>query len=188
MDNLRFGTTAIRRARRRRRLRRLTLVVWALSTLGVLASTPVGGATAINFLEIIDLGDGDSPDAKASSSPTSLSSSETPEVDLGRHVLKKLRGDLGSGREAEPRTVVEIIHAAAKDFGIDGDYLVSIAECESGLNPRAYNSAGYHGLFQYDDSTWGAYGHGSIWDPEAQARATAKLLADGQSSRWPNCA
>ena len=66
--------------------------------------------------------------------------------------------------------------------------MVSIAECESGLDPTAYNSAGYHGLFQYDDTTWGAYGYGSIWDPVAQARTTAELLADGQSSRWPNCA
>ncbi len=84
--------------------------------------------------------------------------------------------------------VVQIIHAAAAEFGLDGDYLVSVAQCESGLDPQAYNSAGYHGLFQYDDTTWSAYGYGSIWDPVAQARTTAELIAGGQASRWPNCA
>lgn len=85
-------------------------------------------------------------------------------------------------------SVVGIIHAAAAEFGVDGDYLVSIAECESGLDPRAYNPAGYHGLFQYSDSTWSSFGYGSIWDPVAQARTTAKLIAGGGSSHWPNCA
>ena len=71
--------------------------------------------------------------------------------------------------------------------------MVSIATCESGLNPSAYNAAGYHGLFQYDQTTWAAYGYGSIYDPVAQARTTAELLAAGESSaagptahkKWP---
>jgi hypothetical protein len=85
-------------------------------------------------------------------------------------------------------TVTKIILAAASEFGVSGDYMLSIAQCESGLDPSAYNSAGYHGLFQFDFQTWGAYGYGSIYDPVAQARTAAELLADGQSSRWPNCA
>jgi hypothetical protein len=85
-------------------------------------------------------------------------------------------------------TVTEIILAAASEFGVSGDYMLAIAQCESGLDPGAYNSAGYHGLFQFDFQTWGAYGYGSIYDPVAQARTAAELLADGQSSRWPNCA
>jgi hypothetical protein len=85
-------------------------------------------------------------------------------------------------------SITEIIYAAAAEYGIDGGYMVSIATCESGLNPGAYNAAGYHGLFQYDQTTWAAYGYGSIYDPVAQARTTAELLAAGQSSRWPNCA
>lgn len=99
--------------------------------------------------------------------------------------------DLSGAGKPDPyrgKSVEEIIYAAGKEFGVDGSYLLSIAACESGLDPRAYNSAGYHGLFQYDESTWGAYGYGSIWDPVAQARTTAKLIDQGQSSRWPNCA
>ena len=93
--------------------------------------------------------------------------------------------------EAAPSSggsITDIIYAAAAEYGIDGAYMVSIATCESGLNPSAYNAAGYHGLFQYDDTTWAAYGYGSIYDPVAQARTTAELLAAGESSRWPNCA
>jgi len=85
-------------------------------------------------------------------------------------------------------SVSELIYAAAAEFGLDGAYLVSVAECESGLNVQAYNPAGYHGLFQFDQTTWSAYGYGSIYDPVAQARTAARLIAAGQSSRWPNCA
>jgi hypothetical protein len=85
-------------------------------------------------------------------------------------------------------TMAKIIYEAAAEFGISGDYLVTVAQCESALDPGAYNPAGYHGLFQFDYQTWGAYGYGSIYDPVAQARTAAELLADGQTSRWPNCA
>lgn len=85
-------------------------------------------------------------------------------------------------------SVTEIIYAAAAEYGLDGAYLVSVAECESGLDPGAVNAAGYYGLFQFDDQTWAAYGSGSIFDPAAQARAAAMLIAGGQASRWPNCA
>ena len=85
-------------------------------------------------------------------------------------------------------TISNVIYAAAAEFGVSGDYLLSVAQCESGLNPGAYNPAGYHGLFQFNFETWGAYGYGSIYDPVAQARTAAELLAAGQTSRWPNCA
>jgi soluble lytic murein transglycosylase-like protein len=85
-------------------------------------------------------------------------------------------------------SIEEIIASAATEFGLDPNYLIGVAACESGLDPNAYNEAGYHGLFQFDDQTWGAYGYGSIWDPSAQARTTARLIAAGEGSRWPNCA
>jgi hypothetical protein len=85
-------------------------------------------------------------------------------------------------------TVSSIIYSAAANAGISGSYLLSVASCESSLNPGAYNSGGYYGLFQFDQQTWSAYGYGSIYDPVAQANTAARLLAAGQSSRWPNCA
>jgi hypothetical protein len=89
---------------------------------------------------------------------------------------------------ADSTSITGIIYAAAAEFGLDGAYLLSVAECESTLNPRAYNAAGYHGLFQFDQTTWSAYGYGSIYDPVAQSRTAARLIAAGQGSRWPNCA
>jgi soluble lytic murein transglycosylase-like protein len=85
-------------------------------------------------------------------------------------------------------SVSEILYAAAAEFGIDGAYLVSVASCESGLNPGAVNPAGYHGLFQFSESTWASYGYGSIYDAAAQARTAARMLAAGLGSHWPNCA
>lgn len=85
-------------------------------------------------------------------------------------------------------SVVAIIHAAAARHGVSGDWMVSIAQCESGLNPRAVNPAGYYGLFQFSRSTWAAYGSGDIFDPAAQSEATASMLANGGSGHWPNCA
>lgn len=84
--------------------------------------------------------------------------------------------------------MTEIIYAAAARHGVSGDYLLSIALCESSLDPGAYNPAGYHGLFQFDHQTWAAFGSGEIYDPAAQADAAAELIAAGQSHRWPNCA
>lgn len=101
---------------------------------------------------------------------------------------------------AEPEPVVEeapaapagsitaILHAAAAEFGLDPGYLVAVASCESGLDPGAVNPAGYHGLFQFSESTWASYGYGSIYDPTAQGRTAARMLAAGMASHWPNCA
>jgi Transglycosylase-like domain len=106
-------------------------------------------------------------------SPTSTpSASPTPAVSPGPPV--------GS--------VSGVIYAAAAEVGVSGSYLLSVADCESGLNPQAHNLAGYYGLFQFDERTWMSYGYGSIYDPVAQSRTAARLIAAGQARRWPNCA
>ncbi|MEA2447956.1 MAG: resuscitation-promoting factor RpfB, partial [Actinomycetota bacterium] len=81
-------------------------------------------------------------------------------------------------------SITAIIQDAAEEFGADPGYLISIASCESGLNPRAYNPAGYYGLFQFAPATWASNGYGSIWDPVAQARTAARMIAGGQASAW----
>lgn len=84
--------------------------------------------------------------------------------------------------------IVAIIRAAAAQYGVSGDWMVQIAECESGLRPNAYNPRGpYIGLFQFLASTFRANGGTNIWDPTDQANVTAKMLAHGQAWQW-SCA
>jgi soluble lytic murein transglycosylase-like protein len=186
VDRLQFGTTARKRARRRRRIRRVSLLAWVVSTIA-LAGGPIYG---LNQAKVLDLQIGEpepAPSSSAASTEVAIDSVRKIAGEPKKHIMKKPRPEESGSDGSYSGSVTEIIQAAAAEHGVDGDYLVSIAVCESGLDPQAYNSAGYHGLFQYDDSTWAAYGNGDIWDPVAQAQTTAKLIADGQSSRWPNC-
>lgn len=89
---------------------------------------------------------------------------------------------------AAPGSVVAIIQAAAARWGVSGDWMVSIARCESGLRPNAYNPRGpYIGLFQFLQSTFTANGGTNIWDAADQANIAAKMLAHGQAHQW-SCA
>ena len=180
MDRLLFGTTARKRARRRRRFRRLSLVAWVASSVA-LAGGPLYSLNHTSVARMVGLGGDPSP------APSISAASSDIAIDSTRSMVDEGGKNHPAAGEAEGGSVAQIIRAAAAKYGVSGDYLVSIAACESGLNPRAYNSAGYHGLFQYDTQTWGTYGKGSIWDPAAQAEATARLIANGESSRWPNC-
>jgi hypothetical protein len=84
--------------------------------------------------------------------------------------------------------VVAIINAAAARWGVSASWMVSIARCESGLNPRSYNPRGpYYGLFQFLMSTFVHNGGTNIWDPADQANVAAKMLAHGQAYQW-SCA
>ena len=81
-----------------------------------------------------------------------------------------------------------IIRAAAAQYGVDGEWMVRIAQCESGLRPNAYNPSGpYYGLFQFAMSTFRANGGTNIWDPTDQSNIAAKMLANGQAHQW-SCA
>ena len=91
---------------------------------------------------------------------------------------------------ARPTTVTGIIMAAAARYGANGDHMVRVARCESGLNPRAYNAAGpYIGLFQFHPSTFAAYGGAGrdIYSAYDQADVAARMFARGLASHWPVC-
>lgn len=84
-----------------------------------------------------------------------------------------------------PGTIEAIIQAAANQWGVSYPWMLKIARCESGLNPRAYNPSGpYYGLYQFLMSTFRANGGTDIWDPVQQANITAKMLAHGQAHQW----
>ena len=185
MDRLYFGARARRRLRRAR-AKRAMVALWVVAL-----GAGVPGATAVLDWTERALSNPKQPHAITGN----------PEhVTAGLIHAKEMKAELHTEkeqREASPDPIEAtaaatstdaVIFAAANEFGLDPNYLLSVAVCESGLNPSAYNPAGYHGLFQFDQTTWAAYGYGSIYDPTAQARTAARLIAAGQSSRWPNCA
>ncbi len=179
-QDLIFGARA-RRNRRRARVRaRLGLAAWITSVLAA------GGGAVTQV---------DGPPGSALGEAVSLQSAfmaPVPSPEPGEDATQSGARRSSSNsrpRPAEPSDPVEgAISSAASEFGVDGDYLRSLAWCESDLDPNARSSAGYYGLFQFDEVTWSEYGYGSIWDPAAQARTAARLLAMGEHDRWPNCA
>ena len=83
--------------------------------------------------------------------------------------------------------VVSIIYAAAAAYGQDGNALLAVAQCESGLNPGAYNaSSAASGLFQFLPGTWATtpYAAASIFDPYASANAAAWMWSVGRRGEW----
>lgn len=179
-----------RRARRldkfRRRFKRVVVGIWITTVLGAVAGIPFADA---GFRIAARL--------TSARSVVSLAGVDTTESAMSamhfRTAVFKNRPSPEPKETTEPAppaptSIAGIIYAAAAEFGIDGSHLLSIATCESGLYTQAFNEAGYHGLFQFDQATWSAYGYGSIYDPTAQARTAARLIAAGQTSRWPNCA
>lgn len=98
--------------------------------------------------------------------------------------------------QPQPTNVEQIVREAARKYGISEDYFVSIAMCESTLNPNAVNygyyAGGGHptGLFQYLPETWNRiggrspYGVRDIYNPVHQAEVTAWAFANGYAGEW----
>lgn len=184
MDRLFFGE----RARRRARFKRATVWLSLFSMAAMITGVPGTGAV-FEFVGSF----GQEAEVKPSEGITTTETMTSMKRFQSRmfEARPKPTPTPTPTQEPDPASggsIVEIITAAAERHGLSGDYLVGIAECESGLDPNAYNAAGYHGLFQFDSATWAEFGNGSITDPVAQAEAAASLIAAGQSSRWPVCA
>lgn len=178
MDRLHFGA----RARRRALLQRLAVWLWVASVLGAAAGLP--GLSGGGLLERL-AARGALLERAGAAVPVSRSAAAA--VRFRRGVFES-RPRPTPSPSAGAASLTGILAAAAHEFGLDPGYLIAVAHCESTLDPNAVNPAGYYGLFQFDDGTWAAYGYGSIFDPVAQARTAARLLAAGQASRWPSCA
>jgi hypothetical protein len=82
------------------------------------------------------------------------------------------------------------IHWAAVRWGASEPVLVAVAQCESGLNPRAYNAGGgFSGLFQFLPATYWAYAHlvretRSYWSASGSADVAAWMFAHGLAHQW----
>lgn len=92
---------------------------------------------------------------------------------------------LPAGPPPAPGTIEAIIQVAATKWGVSYPWMLKIARCESGLNPRAYNPAGpYIGLFQFLPSTFHEHGGTNIYDPAQQADITGFMLSHGGANAW----
>jgi soluble lytic murein transglycosylase-like protein len=192
VERLHFGLRAQRRARRQKLKRRVAFLSLAATVLGL-----PGATLGVNLVERA-LGTDLAVPARGAETTESAASmlrfrsklfERRPEETPTPTPVETAEAEAVAAEPVTATTpIYDLIAAAAAEFGLDPNYLYSVAECESGLNPGAYNAAGYHGLFQFDQTTWASYGYGDIYDPVAQARTAARLIAAGQSSRWPNCA
>lgn len=184
----------------RTRFRKLVVGMWILSVVGAIAGIPFAGTQLVrDFTEANvapPLGGFETTESAASafrfraavfeSRPTPTPT-PTPEPEPEPEV------EVAAAAPAPPPpapagSITEVIYAAADEFGLARGYLLSVADCESGLNPNAVNPAGYYGLFQFSQSTWAANGYGDILDPVAQSRTAARMISQGGAGHWPNCA
>jgi hypothetical protein len=82
------------------------------------------------------------------------------------------------------------IHWAAARWGASDPALVRVAQCESGLNPHAYNAGGgFSGLFQFLPATYWAYARlagetRSYWSASGSADVAAWMFAHGLANQW----
>jgi hypothetical protein len=98
----------------------------------------------------------------------------------------KKRDDRCKSRHSE-KEILKFIGKAAKKYGQSKKAMERVARCESALDPCAVNRSGpYYGMFQFLKSTWKTtpYKKRSIWDPEAQALATAWMWKQGRKNEW----
>lgn len=95
----------------------------------------------------------------------------------------------GAGSDGSWSTdeIINLIYEAAAYYGQDGDAMLRVARCESGLDPNnltpPYSASG---LFQFLPSTWAStpYASQDIFDPEASAYAAAWMWSVGRRNEW----
>ena len=111
----------------------------------------------------------------------------TPQATPG---INSVRASTGNPGEVE-----HVVRQAARKYGIDENHFVSIAMCESTMNPNAVNRSYYEnghpsGLFQHLSGYWPAraakygYAGASVFDPVANANVTAGMWRDGARGLW----
>ncbi len=75
-------------------------------------------------------------------------------------------------------------------WGGDDDEAIEVADCESGLNPRASSGSGHFGLWQMRMETWRTYGgSGDPRDhsPAEQTKVAYRLFQQRGWSPWAGC-
>jgi hypothetical protein len=95
-----------------------------------------------------------------------------------------------SCQPGNPSACEAMIRSVAGRYGVDPSSAVSVARCESGLNPSASNGGSYLGLFQQSARYWpgraSAYGYGgaSAFNGRANASVSMGMVRDGGWGAW----
>jgi hypothetical protein len=110
---------------------------------------------------------------------------------LNALVVNYLRAmESASCRPGNPSACEAMIRSVASRYGVDPSSAVSVARCESGLNPSASNGGSYLGLFQQSARYWpgraSAYGYGgaSAYNGRANASVSMGMVRDGGWGPW----
>lgn len=82
--------------------------------------------------------------------------------------------------------IADIVWDAASWYGVDFDWLMMVAACESNFRPETVGPYGEIGLFQFMPSTftWMAGGSGDIWSTADQAFIASWAFSQGLSGHW----
>ena len=92
----------------------------------------------------------------------------------------------------DPLSVEKKIRSVAAEWGYENlaDELVSIAKCESGLNPSAIGGEldSFRGLYQWNRISSPDISDACTLDVECSTEMTINALRRGEQWRWPNCA
>lgn len=167
-----------------------------LAVVGLAVATGLVAAPALAAV-----GD-DAPTAAAASTvavtDTARSVTATRAADARQVWVKRYVPSTASARPrlvAAPPAPAPAPVAAPKPKGLqpqpDGLNWAALAKCESGGNPKIVNRTGkYHGLYQFDRSTWQSVGGSGVAStaPAAEQTARAQMLyAKRGASPWPEC-
>ena len=100
-------------------------------------------------------------------------------------VIEKAKASELSLREE----IILFIKAESQEKDLPENKVVAIANCESRLNPKAYNPDDVdgrpkYGLFQFDKNT---YVGKDIWDWKEQTRQATDWMEKGYWRKWPVC-
>ncbi|WP_051218104.1 resuscitation-promoting factor [Nocardioides insulae] len=134
---------------------------------------------------------------------SSLPAGKRKVVDRGRAGVRQARVRLEwrnghrVDRDVRKRWVrkphARVVHVGRKAGSVPGTNNLNwgaLARCESGGNPRAVNSAGYYGLYQFSVGTWHSVGGKGMPHNASRGEQTyraKKLYASRGRSPWPNC-
>lgn len=136
------------------------------------------------------------PEPKPSASPAAVVAAATPKPTPQPVVKPDTTVVVSSGD-----TIEYIVRQAARKYGIDENYFLRVARCESSLNHNSVNYKYFEtgpdgtkyyptGLFQHVSRYWPSraaeygYSGASIKDSVAQANVTAQMFRDGLGYLW----